>query len=135
MLTSYVRRGLGGVFVALAIAACGGGDSPTDDDDDDCPGAPGCPDNGGDPVVTTQVAVRDNNSFNPPDIRVSPGATVTWTWEGTTDEDHNITFSDSRITDGPNQRTGTHQAVFAQAGTYSYTCTNHTGMEGSVLVQ
>ena len=128
MLTSHVRGICGATVLALAVYGCGG-DSPTNGGNGNGNG------NGGDPVVTTSVIVRDNNSFNPDYIRVSPGATVTWTWEGTTDEDHNITFSDSRITDGGNARSGTHQATFAAAGTYNYSCTNHAGMDGRVLVQ
>ncbi len=125
MLTSRVRTVCGATVVALAVYGCGG-DSPTG-------GGGG---GGGTPVETTSVAVNDNNSFTPPNIRVSPGATVTWTWAGTTDEDHNINFTNPGILDSQNKRTGTHQAVMpASAGTYTYTCTNHTGMDGSVQVQ
>ena len=138
MIISYVRRGCGAVFIALVIAACGGGDGPTDnddDDDDDCPGAPGCPDDPV-PVVTTSVAVRNNNTFNPDYIRVSPGATVTFTWEGTTSEPHNINFTNPGIDDAGDRTTGTHEATMpTAAGPYDYTCTNHSGMDGRVLVQ
>jgi plastocyanin len=82
------------------------------------------------------VTVRNNLSFNPENIQVSPGATVTWTWEGTTSEAHNVTFTNPAIANSPNQTSGTHQATMpTAAGTYDYRCTNHGGMDGTVLVQ
>ena len=60
----------------LVVAGCGGS-SPTGG-------------GGGDPVATTSVMVG-NDFFSPPDILVSPGAMVTWTWAGGGD-DHNVTF-------------------------------------------
>jgi plastocyanin len=87
-------------------------------------------------VVTTSVTVRNSNSFDPPNIRVSPGATVTWTWQGTTDDEHNVYFASAAISDSPDQRSGTFQATMpTQAGTYNYECQHHSGMNGSVVVQ
>jgi plastocyanin len=132
MHASHVRLVFCGAFIALAAVGCGGG-SPTDDDDDDDDPPNG---NGGDPVVTTLVSVRDNNTFEPDYIRVSPGVDVTFTWQGVTAEAHNIMFTDPRIEDAADATTGTHVAQMpTQAGTYQYSCTNHAGMDGRILVQ
>ena len=113
----------------LTVAGCGG-DSPTDGGNGGGGGGGG---GGSDPVATTSVTV-DDNFFAPPDILVSPGATVTWTWRGNVG--HNVTFADNQITGQSTQTTGTHQAVMPTAvGTYTYQCTIHAGMNGSVKVE
>jgi plastocyanin len=109
-----------------AVTACGGDDSPT---------APGGGGGGGGvtPTVTTNVSVS-NNAFAPDFIQVSPGATVTWTWSES--GNHNVTFADASITDIGNQTSGAHTSVMPSAtGDYTYQCTNHVGMNGSVRVQ
>jgi plastocyanin len=118
MARSLVRRSMvrGALMVVvIAVAACG--DDPTD---------PG-------PTVTTSVSVEDNK-FTPQHIRVSPGATVTWTWTGS--NSHNVNFADAGITDGGFRTSGTHNAVMPTTpGTYAYQCDAHSGMTGSVQVQ
>ena len=122
----HVSRGVVWMLTAFAVTLTGCGE-----DNGTGPGGGG----GGGPVVTTSVTV-DDNTFEPSDIQVSPGATVTWTWSGTTVQPHNVTFADASITDGGDQSSGTFATTMpASAGTYSYQCTNHAGMTGSVLVQ
>jgi plastocyanin len=83
--------------------------------------------------LTTSVTVGPSFSFTPADIQVSPGATVTWTWA---DGPHNVTFPSGSIADSPDQSTGTFAtAMPTTPGTYPYSCTLHSGMSGSVLVQ
>ena len=120
---SLVRRGAFWIATALSLAVAGcGSDDPTD------PGG-----GGGTPVVTTAVTVNDN-SFSPSAIRVSPGATVTWTFRGAVP--HNVNFPSTAIADSQNQTSGTFSAVMpTAAGTYNYSCTLHAGMNGSVQVQ
>jgi plastocyanin len=76
-----------------------------------------------------------DDQFTPGAIQVSPGATVTWTWSGTGNL-HNVTFANAAIADSGNQTSGTYDTAMPTAtGTYTYQCTNHSGMDGSVLVQ
>jgi plastocyanin len=76
-----------------------------------------------------------DNDFQPAAIAVGSGATVTWTWSGTADQ-HNVTFANAAIASSSLQSSGTHTATMpAAAGTYSYQCTRHVGMTGSVQVQ
>lgn len=85
-------------------------------------------------MITTSVTVSDNQ-FTPADIQVSPGATVTWTWAAGAST-HNVTFPSPAIADSPNQSSGSFAtAMPTTPGTYSYSCTLHAGMNGSVLVQ
>ena len=104
-----------GMFLLVAVAGCGG-DSPTDD------GGGGIGDGGGsgggDPVATTSVNVVDLD-FTPPDIQVTPGATVTWTWTGS--DTHNVTFAaSSGIANSLTQTSGTYQVAMPTAtGVYT----------------
>jgi len=87
---------------------------------------------GGPPVMTTSVNVVDF-AFTPPNIQVSAGATVTWTWTG--NALHNVTFGSSSIANSLTQTSGTYQvAMPTAAGVYTYQCTIHAGMNGSVTV-
>ncbi len=120
MERSHVRRQVGGMVLMLALVAAGCGD--------DGPAGPASP------VVTTSVTVGPGNTFNPSAIRVSPGATVTWTWSE--NAAHSINFANATITDEPDRSTGTHSAAMPMApGTYPYQCDFHPGMTGSVQVQ
>jgi plastocyanin len=59
---------------------------------------------------------------------------VTWTNDDNTS--HNATFSNAAITSTGTFATGSQSVVMpAAAGTYSYTCTIHGGMNGTVKVQ
>ena len=126
-----VRRGAHwmGMFLILAVTGCGG-DSPTDDGD----GNGGNGGNGGDddPVATTSVNVVDA-AFDPPDIQVTGGAMVMWTWTGGLE--HNVTFAaSSGIANSVTQTSGTYQVAMPTAtGVYNYSCTIH-GFAGSVTV-
>jgi len=125
--------------VALAVAtttsvACGGGG-----------GGYGDKTTGPNPQPTTGNAVTvSNNRFTPANLSVSPGATVTWTWDACSGGDaygngqscvsHNVTFDQ-----GPSsatQSSGTFTRAFATGGTFPYHCTIHgASMSGRVVVQ
>jgi len=90
------------------------------------------------PQTSGAVDVRDNN-FNPTNVVVQSGGAVTWTRSGV--NQHNVTFGSGPTTPAKifeadlatgtaDRRTRTLTAV----GTYSYTCTNHLNMNGSVRV-
>jgi plastocyanin len=73
-----------------------------------------------------------NNQFTPSAIQVAPGTTVTWTWAQAASQ-HNVTFQDgaSQILGGG----ATYSRTFQTAGTFTYQCTLHPGMTGTVTVQ
>jgi plastocyanin len=80
------------------------------------------------PVSGDQVAVVDND-FEPANLEISAGDTVTWAWEGRSA--HDVVgdgFDSGVLTEG----TFTH--TFDEPGTYEYECTLHAGMTGQVTV-
>ena len=117
-----VRRRVHWMVMSLLVPIAGcGSDSPTDDGDD--------------AVATTFVNVVDF-AFTPPDVQVSPGETIRWTWTGS--DIHNVTFADEEVSAASaTKTTGTFQvALPTAAGIYTYQCTIHPNdMNGTVTVQ
>jgi len=129
-----VLRNLTIAMLVAAAVACGGGDASTGVSSNPPTGGnpnPGNPSGGSDtPVATNQVGVADN-VFSPVNIVISTGTTVTWTWAaGSTT--HNVTFGDGN--NSGDKSTGTFSRTFSTAGTFNYSCTLHSGMNGSVKV-
>ena len=115
-----------------ALLACGGSDA-TGTNNNNNNGGNTNPGGGGNPTATTAVTMS-GNTFSPSDIKVSPGATVTWT--NNDGYAHNVTFSSSSVTGSGDFSTGSKALVMpSTAGTYAYHCTRHSGMTGSVVVQ
>ena len=102
--------------LAGALLACG---------DDDDPAGPG---QGGNSVS------MGADTFSPASITVDRNESVTWT--NSSGVLHNVTFttngSPANIAD---HTSGSNARAFPTAGTFSYNCTNHAGMNGSVTVQ
>ena len=120
---SAVRR-LPGVLVALALAAvvlagCGG-DGGGDGDAADAAPVTG----------VTEVAAKDNE-FTPPAIQVTPGTTVTWTFDDRF-VPHDVTGDG--FTSGDPRRGGSFTHTFDAPGSFPYRCTLHDGMTGRVVV-
>lgn len=129
-------------LVALA-SACGGGGSGGNDREPTTPTGPGGPKPTATPVASATVAMSSRASdgysaeehrFTPEQVTLRLGGTVTWTNE--TGLTHNVTFgaADGAPQNVANNASGSSQRTFAKAGTYTYTCTNHSGMSGSVVV-
>ncbi|WP_414168985.1 cupredoxin family copper-binding protein [Streptoverticillium reticulum] len=83
-------------------------------------------------AATGQVAVV-NFAYSPATLNISRGTTVTWT-NGDTDP-HTVTSSGSGPLDSPMLNKGdTFSFTFSSAGTFSYYCTVHPTMKGTVVV-
>lgn len=93
-------------------------------------------------AVVTLPATADvtvgNNFFNPANVRVAVGASVTWNWVSPVTLGHNVTFG----TAGAPANCGTTNVngssctrSFSTPGVLNYTCTNHAGMDGTVTVR
>ncbi|MFL5620818.1 MAG: plastocyanin/azurin family copper-binding protein [Gemmatimonadaceae bacterium] len=115
--------------LAAAILACGGSSDSTG------PGTGGGGGGGGTTPVATTAVTMASRAFSPPAIRVAAGATVTWT--NSDGEAHNVTFANAAVPASGTIAGGANKALVmpAVAGTYNYTCTFHSGMNGSVQVQ
>jgi amicyanin len=85
-------------------------------------------------VATTTVNISDY-MFSPMVIKVKVGQTVTWTNK---DSVHHSVTADTLTADAPNGpligQNQTYSFTFKKAGTYSFHCTPHPYMHGTVVV-
>jgi plastocyanin len=86
--------------------------------------------------ASASVSILDGNSqsafrFSPSSISVGTGDTVTWTNNGA--EPHDVTGSG--LASGTLSSGQGYSHTFASAGTFSYICSIHPFMKGSVTVQ
>lgn len=80
---------------------------------------------------TRSVSIVDF-AFDPGAITVQVGDTVLWTNLGTAKEGHSA--SSAEFDSGILQTGGTYSFTFRQPGTFSYICSTHPDMKGSVRV-
>ena len=121
--------------VALAFAGCGG--DATDTTSTPAAEAPTAttepakaPAAGGD---TAQVGMK-GLKFEPRDITVKAGTTVTWT--NNEDIPHNVVAEEGANFESDTfGRDGTFEFKVAKAGTVRYVCTIHPGMDGTITVE
>ena len=75
-----------------------------------------------------------NNSFNPTPDTAAAGV-VTFTWSNASNT-HNVNWLSGPTSPAPSatMTTGTYQPTLV-AGTYTYHCTIHAGMNGTIVVQ
>ncbi|HTI03763.1 MAG TPA: cupredoxin domain-containing protein [Gemmatimonadales bacterium] len=113
----FVRTAVVALFVAAFVAACSSNSTGSS--------------SGG---HTTALTVS-NNSFNPTPDTV-PAGQVTFSWVNASNS-HNVTWLTGPGTLPANSSTmtsGTFNATLAP-GTYTYHCTIHAGMGGTIVVQ
>ena len=95
---------------------------------------------GGSGSTSQSVAVGAGSglSFDPADLTVAPGTTVTWEWTGEGGA-HNVVAEDDTFNSGePQEGSGvTFEYTFEETGEFPYHCEPHqnAGMVGSVVVQ
>jgi plastocyanin len=80
---------------------------------------------------TMTVSIK-NFAFNPPNITVAPGTTVTWVNNDQTA--HTSTADDGTWDSGTLQPGKSFSFTFKQAGTYTYHCSIHPNMTGTITV-
>ncbi|MGA0270663.1 MAG: plastocyanin/azurin family copper-binding protein [Ilumatobacteraceae bacterium] len=72
-------------------------------------------------------------SFAPSALTIRVGDTVTWT--NLDSAIHTVTFSGSAsLSSSGLQEGGTHSATFDAVGTYTYICSPHPNMQGTITV-
>jgi len=107
--------------LGAGVTACGGSSSEEPDAAAKAPAAGG-----------TAVSVQDN-SYAPGDLKVAAGDTVTFTNEGAIA--HTVTATDGADFDSGSLAPGATFTFTADAaGTVSYVCTFHPGMQGTIEV-
>src|SRR5918999_994198 len=87
---------------------------------------------GGVTAASAGVTIRDFE-FAPSAVTVNVGDTVTWTNDGPTP--HSATANDGSFDTGIMDEGGSGSHTFSEAGTFSYICTPHPNMTGTVTVQ
>jgi plastocyanin len=103
--------------LGLALAGCG-------DDDDEGGGG------GGGGAEVTMEGIQ----FEPAELTVAVGDTVTWTNNDSTG--HDVAGDDFDSGESGGMAEGdTFEHTFDEAGTFDYVCTEHPGMEGTVTVE
>jgi plastocyanin len=78
---------------------------------------------------TTTVTLKDI-SFKKSTVKIAKGGSVKWVWKDG-DTPHNVTFATKH---SKTQKSGSYSLRFARAGTFTYHCTIHPGMNGKVVV-
>lgn len=118
-----LRMIAGALLLAGTIAACGSSSS------------------GGTPPATagTSTTASGNSvmikgfAFHPASLTVKVGAKVTFTNEDSTV--HTATSSGSTFNSGNLAQNQSYTVTFTKAGTYTYTCSIHPYMKGTIIVQ
>jgi plastocyanin len=85
-------------------------------------------------VPANTVIARAGSSFDPSTLTVAVGTSVNFTFETTA---HNVTFDavNGRPADIGTTSSATVARVFSTAGAFTYRCTIHPGMTGTVTAQ
>lgn len=116
-----------GMGLALTMAGCGSSSSPA---------APTMTTTGTSTTVTIPVGARTlgTSAFAPNPVTISAGSTISWvnsdSISHTSTSDTNGLWDSLTITPG-----GHFEHTFTARGTFTYHCTFHPGMIGTVTVQ
>ena len=71
-------------------------------------------------------------AFGPATIDAKVGDTITWTNQDSVP--HTVTLDDKSVDSGNINGNATYQHAFTQAGTFTYHCSIHPAMKGTVTV-
>jgi plastocyanin len=80
---------------------------------------------------TNEVWIQDM-AFNPSTILINAGTTIKWTNKDAVT--HDVTSTTGSFGSGPLNNGETFSHTFSSSGTYTYYCTIHPSMTGSVTV-
>lgn len=92
----------------------------------------GCKKTSDNPSVSNEVSIH-NMSFSPSAITVPVNTTITWT--NNDDVAHTVTSTSDLFDSGSIDYGRTFSHTFSVVGTYSYKCTYHSSMLGTVIVE
>lgn len=127
------------LFAALAVAACtSSGDTTTTGADATTTTAAATTTTTGEATTTTGEAAGSgvtihDFAFNPGDITVAAGTTVTWNnGDGVS---HTTTSDDDVWNSGSLSSGDTFEVVFDEPGVYAYHCNIHRTMTGTITVE
>jgi len=84
------------------------------------------------PVQDARSVDIGDNFFDPPDVAIEPGSTITWTNNGALP--HTVTADDGSFDSGRLNPGDSYTVAFDGQGTVTYHCAIHPEMRGSVTV-
>ena len=84
------------------------------------------------PTAKNEVTIS-NFTFSPASLTVKVGDSVTWTNQDSMG--HSVTADDSSFDTGVFSNGESKTVTFSKAGTYSYHCSIHPSMHGTIVVQ
>jgi plastocyanin len=115
--------------LGIVVAGCGGDDDGGDSGSPDTKEQPAPAAEGG----SAEVSMKDIK-FNPSEVTVKAGDTVTWTNDDGVG--HDVTGDSFKSGDpGALENGDTFEHTFDKAGSFDYVCTVHPGMKGTVKVE
>src|SRR5881392_850794 len=82
--------------------------------------------------VRRDVTIKDMK-FDPDALQIAPGETVVWT--NRDDRDHTVTAKDGSFKSDNLSKADTFEHVFKKTGKFSYACSYHPRMKGSIVVK
>lgn len=83
------------------------------------------------PPGSTPTVILQDDLFDPGELTVEEGTTVVWEWEDGR-RAHNVV---GNWASSDTKAEGTFEHRFDEPGTYTYSCTLHAGMDGTVIVE
>jgi len=83
---------------------------------------------------SSEMSIKINGfKFDPADTTIKVGTTVTWTNQDASA--HTVTADDGSWSSDSLNQGATYSRTFDQAGNYSYQCSIHPSMVGTIVVQ
>lgn len=134
MTAGTVQRLLIAAGATVVVAACGGGGSSSSSSSSSSGGGGGVGTAGANiGTAAVKVDANDKLAFAPASSTAHVGDVIQWTNSGTVP--HTVTFDQYSSLSDPTLAPGaTWEVKFTQPGTYSYKCTIHPGMNGTITV-
>jgi len=87
-----------------------------------------------DPIATTNIAIK-NFLYGPETVKIKKGTSITWTNSDSAPHTVTTTLGAPEAFDsGSIAKDKTYTHTFNNAGTYTYVCTFHGSMKGTVIV-
>jgi plastocyanin len=111
----------------LAVGACSSGSSAAPGGASAAP-----PSTAGSPAAAAAAVAIKDFAFNPGTIQAKVGQNITWTNQDSTA--HTVTLDDKSVDSGNVQPNANYSHAFTQAGTFTYHCSIHPTMKGTVTV-
>lgn len=113
---------------AFVLAGCGDTGTTTE-----TTGAAGSDNGTGGEAQTSATVTIENFAYDPPTITIKKGGTVTWTNKDTAL--HTATADGGDFDTGDIAQDESATLTFDESGTFSYICTYHPNMKGTVIVE